>query len=909
MYYQSMLGLSSINASGLEIDNIEADSITTNQFRMPTGAEKGYILTSDDVGEGKWMPDPNVNLLGDAVGPLLTNRIDTLAGGDILVEDIVLLDELQTITNKNINAISLEVLNDTHLNTLTLLGNSIINSSGKYMLFTDNLNNYFSGGGGKIGTSGAHNVAVGNTALQGITTGNFNAAFAAGALYSLTSGYQNTGFGVNAGSNISSGYDNIGIGVNSGVAITTGSGCVCIGNASDVLSGNLTNSMAIGYQAKVDVSNKIQLGNSSISTVSTSGVINSGGLVTPSFTMSTSPGWYKVMTSDDNGLASWTTTGGDVTGSVGASVVSKINGTAVAGASVENTANNLVLRDWNGACAVGNITAAQLLTPESDPILAVTNIGIQNCFLGRSANLTATGSAYNTSTGYRALNKLTSGIYNTAIGATALYNTAGAVGNTAVGFQSLFSNVGGGNTAIGYNSLTTNTTGTSNTGLGNAADVTVGTLTNATAIGFNAKVSTSNSIQLGNTSVTDVKTSGKITAPALCITTGAGTAGQILTSDTSGNASWVSPSPSTSVTMGGDVTGNSATSIVSKINGTAVAGASVANTSNYLVLRDSNGAFATGTITASQLLVTGSDPILAVTNVGTQNCFLGRSSNLSATGSSYNTSAGYRALSKLTTGLYNTAIGTTSLYNTTAALANTAVGVQSLWSNTGDGNTALGVNSLTSNTSGVNNTGLGNGSDVTVGTLTNATAIGFNARVSTSNSIQLGNTSVTDVNTSGKITCPALRMTNGSGTAGQILTSDTLGNATWQNPASATVPYYATTTFSTTFTGPYNITTPVNFKLVRVGDSVTMTMLSSTQSGTSTTSTTFVSVSSIPSTFLPNPTSFVTTFIPISVLNGGFVVGSLGFYANGRIAIYAAGGGNFGSGGVGFYGMSVSWSI
>jgi hypothetical protein len=74
-----------------------------------------------------------------------------------------------------------------------------------------------------------------------------------------------------------------------------------------------------------------------------------------------------------------------------------------------------------------------------------------------------------------------------------------------------------------------NNTGSNNTALGYAADVVSGTLTNATAIGNGAKVAASNTIQLGNTSVTDVKTSGTVNAGGFT-TSGSVTAASYITS-------------------------------------------------------------------------------------------------------------------------------------------------------------------------------------------------------------------------------------------------------------------------------------------------------------------------------------------------------------------------------------------
>ena len=133
----------------------------------------------------------------------------------------------------------------------------------------------------------------------------------------------------------------------------------------------------------------------------------------------------------------------------------------------------------------------------------------------------------NTAIGDRALEANTKGYSNTAIGAlTLIVNTEGddnvAIGyramdgntmgrfNTAIGVRALYLNTTGeGNTAVGHSALeTTDTTGKYNTAIGFLADVTVGGLENATAIGYSAEVDASNTIQLGNSSVTGVYTNG-----------------------------------------------------------------------------------------------------------------------------------------------------------------------------------------------------------------------------------------------------------------------------------------------------------------------------------------------------------------------------------------------------------------
>ena len=62
------------------------------------------------------------------------------------------------------------------------------------------------------------------------------------------------------------------------------------------------------------------------------------------------------------------------------------------------------------------------------------------------------------------------------------------------------------------NSLENNITGMNNTALGFNAFNSGTAFSNSTALGYDAQITANNTIQLGNTSVTDVKTSGTLTA-------------------------------------------------------------------------------------------------------------------------------------------------------------------------------------------------------------------------------------------------------------------------------------------------------------------------------------------------------------------------------------------------------------
>ncbi len=165
---------------------------------------------------------------------------------------------------------------------------------------------------------------------------------------------------------------------------------------------------------------------------------------------------------------------------------------------------------------------------------------------------------------------------------------------------------------------------------------------------------------------------------------------------------------------------------------------------------------------------------------------------LSSTGTS-STAIGYQSQGNFTgSSRGNTSIGAFSLQNSTVSPAhNTAVGEYSLNSLSGDYNTAVGSNAL-STLSGLigsnNNTAIGANTvifnSVPPFIISNSTAIGSNATVNMSNTIQLGDANVTQifggVGTASKFISGGLQITGGTPSLGYVLTSDNLGNGTWQ---------------------------------------------------------------------------------------------------------------------------------
>ena len=134
--------------------------------------------------------------------------------------------------------------------------------------------------------------------------------------------------------------------------------------------------------------------------------------------------------------------------------------------------------------------------------------GNYNAFVGDSAGFSNTTGGSNTFMGTFAGQDNTTANGNTFLGYLAgqLNSTGGA--NTFTGYEAGQNTTGGTNTFMGNVAGKTNTTGTNNTAIGNSADMGSGALTNATAIGNGAVAGASNTIQLGNVTVTQVVTVG-----------------------------------------------------------------------------------------------------------------------------------------------------------------------------------------------------------------------------------------------------------------------------------------------------------------------------------------------------------------------------------------------------------------
>jgi len=131
--------------------------------------------------------------------------------------------------------------------------------------------------------------------------------------------------------------------------------------------------------------------------------------------------------------------------------------------------------------------------------------GYKNTATGVKALYSNTAGFWNTATGFEALYSNDGGDNNTANGSAALRSNISGYGNTATGEDALYSNSRGGyNTANGSGALQNNAIGNNNSGFGTNAGYSVVDLENTTALGYWASPTSSNSVRIGNTSVTSI---------------------------------------------------------------------------------------------------------------------------------------------------------------------------------------------------------------------------------------------------------------------------------------------------------------------------------------------------------------------------------------------------------------------
>ena len=378
---------------------------------------------------------------------------------------------------------------------------------------------------------------------------------------------------------------------------------------------------------------------------------------------------------------------------------------------------------------LGNHTATQALNLRANPVVGTgasigTAVGVgvtANGGLNIGQNTTGT----NVYLGYLSGAATPTGGNNTFVGTrSGAANTSGG-NNTFAGTRSGAANTAGGNnTFAGFNSGQANTTGSSNTfaGSGSGQANTLGS-SNTFAGASSGLVNST-----GNNNTFVGASSGRTN------TTGSS---NVFAGGNSGAANTVGAN---NVFVGQN---SGAANTSGQQNTFAGANSGRANTvGSGNTFTGSNSGL--GTSSNSNNTFTGANT--GRTNNAGGNTFTGFDSGAATTTGGNNTFAGSSSGVANTTGGSNTFAGALSGVRNTSGQQNTFVGVNSGQANSiGNANVFIGAFSGQDNTTGFSNTVVGHFANVSVGNLTNATALGRGAVVNASNKIRLGNTAVTRI--------------------------------------------------------------------------------------------------------------------------------------------------------------------
>jgi hypothetical protein len=339
--------------------------------------------------------------------------------------------------------------------------------------------------------------------------------------------------------------------------------------------------------------------------------------------------------------------------------------------------------------------------------------------------------------GSRAGEALTTGRFNTFVGQLAGRSTTTGSRNTFVGNEAGASNTGDMNTFIGHRSGAANTTGSGNTFLGH----------------WSGQYTTS-----GSSNVFLGRETGRMNTTALANTfVGAYAGQQNITGNTNTFLGFVA---------GRDNTTGSLNTMIGGFSGWS----NTTGNSNTMLGNQSG-----------QANTTGEDNTFVGTSAGAANTtasgnvLMGRNAGLSNTIGQQNTAIGWNAGATVTTAGFNTFLGSHAGWNATGANntylghgagANATTGQNNSTMGqhagagltTGSDNVMVGRESGFSITTGSRNTFVGAGAGRNAAALTNSAAIGYNAQVTTGNSLVLGGTGADAVQVGIGVTAPTAEL-------------------------------------------------------------------------------------------------------------------------------------------------------
>lgn len=391
------------------------------------------------------------------------------------------------------------------LNTVTSGANNIAIGLSAAAAVTNSLNNIIAIGQSAMQNATVSGIGIGDTALLH-NGGNNNVGVGNSALSSaLLSGANNVAIGTSALSGMTSGNSNVGIGTSTLSGVNNGAFNTAIGYQAAIGNAAVTNNTAIGYTALqiVNSNGNTAVGSSALSTLGAGPNNTAVGFQAMAAEQTGGPnvaiGAGALLA--DNGGTYIVAIGADA-----ASVTANLGTQCIAiGNLAMNTSTGLTQSIGIGFTAASGAaaTSTNLVAIGYNAMSAITGVVTDNVGIGTNALETLTGPAGNRNVGIgsNALNTVGNGNQNVAIGYnSAIGCAAGVLGNTALGAFTLTGVSTNYNTAIGGGALNSLTTGGFNTGVGSQAITALESGSTNVAIGYQiltALMGGSNNVSVG----------------------------------------------------------------------------------------------------------------------------------------------------------------------------------------------------------------------------------------------------------------------------------------------------------------------------------------------------------------------------------------------------------------------------